>query len=361
MKLKQMLAGCAVMLSVALIQGDAHAQAQAGKQKVVVGGAVTTMQTLAAYFSSIPTELYWKEEGLDVEVIGLPGANVALQALQAKKVDMVPGTHSALFALLEKFPDAKLKTYFIHTSALNSLPVVLEKSPLRSIADLGGKTVGVQSLANSQVPLVKALVAQAGGKPESVTFLAVGEGVEAAHALNTQRVDALALYDGLYAAIEAEGVKLRELSASFVARDKVGFNAGLIVREEDIQKNRAMLVGLARGVAKSILFAQTNPEAAVRIHWKIYPATKPRGVSDEEAMRRSLMPLQARLKNVDMPGGLFGNATETQILGYMNLLVAGGQMKAPVPISMVWDPSMIQEINNFDREKVIKQARDWKS
>ncbi|MBC5767855.1 ABC transporter substrate-binding protein [Ramlibacter albus] len=331
------------------------------RTKVVVGGAVTTMQTLAAYFSSTPLELYWKEENLDVEVIGLPGANVALQALQAKKVDMVPGTHSALFALLEKFPDAGLKTYFIHTNALNSLPAVLDKSPLKTIADLSGKTVGVQSLANSQVPMLKALVQQAGGNPASLNFVAVGEGVEAAHALTTNRVDALALYDGLYAGIEGEGVKLRELAGDFVKRENVGFNAGLIVRQEDIDKNRPMLIGLARGVAKSILFCQTNPEAAVHIHWKVYPATRPRGMPEAEAMRKSLLPLQARLKNVERPGGLFGNVTERQIAGYQQLLVAGGQMKAPMPAAKVWDGSMVREINNFDHDKVIRQAKQWKA
>jgi NitT/TauT family transport system substrate-binding protein len=133
------------------------------------------------------------------------------------------------------------------------------------------------------------------------------------------------------------------------------------VRQEDIEKNRPMLIGLARGIAKSILFAQTNPEAAVKIHWKVYPATKPRGVPEAEAMRKSMMPLQARLKNVEMPGGLFGNVTDAQIAGYQNLLVAGGQMKAPIPASKVWDPSMIREINNFDRERVMKQAREWKA
>jgi NitT/TauT family transport system substrate-binding protein len=358
MKRKTFLKACVLAAGAAAAPHSVLAQK---RTKVIVGGAVTTMQTLAAYFSSLPLELYWKDEGLDVEVIGLPGANVALQALQAKKVDMVPGTHSALFAMLEKFPDVGLKTYFIHTNALNSLPAVLDKSPLQTIAELSGKTVGVQSLANSQVPMIKALVQQTGGNPASVTFLAVGEGVEAAHALTTQRVDALALYDGLYAGIEGEGVKLRELKSDFVARDKVGFNAGLIVRQEDIEKNRPMLIGLARGVAKSILFAQTNPEAAVQIHWKVYPATKPRGISEAEAMRKSLMPLQARLKNVEMPGDLFGNVTETQIIGYQNLLVTGGQMKAPIPPSKVWDPSMIREINNFDRDKIVRQAREWKA
>jgi hypothetical protein len=77
-------------------------------------------------------------------------------------------------------------------------------------------------------------------------------------------------------------------------------------------------------------------------------------------MRRSLMPLEARLKNIDMPDGLFGNSTDMQIKGYMNLLVAGGQMKQSIDVAKVWDPSMLKEINTFDRQKVINQAKSWK-
>lgn len=52
--------------------------------------------------------------------------------------------------------------------------------------------------------------------------------------------------------------------------------------------------------------------------------------------------------------------TDAQIAGYQNLLVAGGQMKAPIAASKVWDGSMIKEINTFDRERVMKQAREYK-
>jgi NitT/TauT family transport system substrate-binding protein len=349
----------AVALTASMVLATLAAHAQEPK-KFIVGGATTTMTTLAAYFSSVPLEIYWKEEGISVELIGLPGATVALQALQSGKVDIVPGTNSAFFALLEKFPDAGLKAYFTITGAFNAMPMVRDDSPLRTVGDLHGKSVGVQTLANSQVPMIKALLKQAGGDPNSLTFLAVGEGMEAAHALATRRVDALALYDGLYAAIEAEGVKLHELTSDFVDRQKVGFNSGLLVRQGDLEKNRNALVKVGRGIAKAILFCQTNPEAAVRVHWKVYPATKPRGVPEEEAMRRSLMPLKARLKNIDMPGDLFGNSTEAQIKGYMNLLVAGGQMKQAIDVAQVWDPSLLKEINAFDRHKVIDQAKSWR-
>jgi len=294
-------------------------------------------------------------------VVGLPGATVALQALAAKKVDVVPGTHSALFSLLGKFPDAGLKTYFIHTDDFNSMPEVLDTSNLHTIADLEGKTVGVQTLANSQVPLMRALLKQAGGNPSSITFVAVGEGEAAAHALVTHKVDALSLYDGLYGAIEARGIRLRQLKAKFLKGEEIGFDAGLIVRQSEIKTKRQALIGLARGVAKSILFAQTNPKAAVEIHWEIYPATKPRGISKAEAIRIGEAPLLARLKNIDMPDGLYGNTTKVKIEGYMNLMMAGGILKGLIPISKVWDPSMLKEINDFDHQAIIKQAREWKS
>lgn len=330
------------------------------RTKVVVGSATVTTTPLGAYYSSIPMELYWKQDGLDVEYIGLAGANAAIQALVAGTVDAVPGTNSALLALYEKHPDSQVKGYFTHTTAFNAIPVVLESSPLKTMADLQGKNVGVQSLANSQVPIVRALVAQAGGDPASVKFLAVGEGPEAAHALTEKRVDALALFDGLYASIEAIGIPLRPLTSDAVDRAKLGFNAALWARTPSLKDNRDVMIKLARGMAKAVIFAKTNPEAAVRIHWKVFPATKPRGVSDEEAMRRGVTTLKARLKNIDIIDGLVGNSTPQQIDGYMDLLVKGGILGKRIPVDKFWDASLLKEINNFDHEAIRKQAREWK-
>ncbi len=120
------------------------------------------------------------------------------------------------------------------------------------------------------------------------------------------------------------------------------------------------VVKLGRGVAKGVEFAKANSEAAVRIHWKVFPATKPRGVSDEEALRQGMMNLNARQKNIDIIDGLVGNSTTAQINGYMNLMITGGILKAPLPLNKFWDPSLLKDINDFDHEAVRKQARDYK-
>lgn len=338
---------------------NAGAQTQTRK-KIVVGSATVTTTPLGCTYSSIPMELYWKQDGLDVEYVGLAGANAALQALMAGTVDIVPGTNSALFAMYQKVPDAQIKGFYTHTTAFNATPVVLTDSPLKTIRDLEGKNVGLQSLANSQLPVVRALMKMAGGDPASIKFTAVGEGPEAAHALTEKRVDAISLFDGLHASIEASGVPLRELKSDALDRSKLGFNAALWARADYLKENRADVIKLGRGVAKGVEFAKANPEAAVRIHWKVFPATKRRGVDDKEAMRHSLMNLNARLKNIDIIDGLVGNSTTAQINGYMNLMVSGGILKEPLPLDKFWDPSLLKEINDFDHEAVRKQAREYK-
>jgi NitT/TauT family transport system substrate-binding protein len=328
--------------------------------KVTVGSATVTTTPLGATYSSLPIALFWKQEGLDVKYVGLPGANAALQALIAGTVDMVPGTNSALFAMYQKYPDANVMSYFTHTTAFNSVPVVLKDSELKTIKDLEGKNVGVQSLANSQVPVTKALVTLEGGDAGKLKFIAVGEGPEAAHALVAKRVDSLALFDGLYASIEAAGTPLHELTTHALNRDRLGFNAALWARRDYLKDRRDVLVRLGRGVAKSVIFAKANPEAAIRVHWEVFPATKPRGVSDADAMRQSLANLNARLRNIDIVEGLVGNSTTQQINGYMDLMVTGGMLDARLPLERFWDPSLLKDINDFDREAVRKQAQDWK-
>ena len=47
-------------------------------------------------------------------------------------------------------------------------------------------------------------------------------------------------------------------------------------------------LGVARGVAKATLFGLTNPEAAVRLHWKLFPASKPQSGDDARLLEDAL-------------------------------------------------------------------------
>lgn len=337
--------------------------AQAGKKpvaKLVIGNATVATPPHAAYNTSVPQAIFFEEEGLDVKMFGLAGATVAVQALEAGKVDLALPANSGPLALLDKLPDTDIVAFYTFINGFQSMPVVLKDSPIKTLSDLQGKTLGVQTLGNSQVQTTKALVQISGSDPQTMKFVAVGQGVEAAHALQTKRIDALILFDGLYGQIEAAGVPLRALSSDATSRDAVGFSGSIITRGSFLKENRDTLVKYGRAIAKGTVFAKENPEAAVRIHWKVYPETKQRGVSEEVAMRNSLAALNARLANIYEVDGLIGNSSARQINGYINLMKAGGQLPRTDGVGKFWDPSLLKEINDFDKEAVRKMAREWK-
>lgn len=348
-------------LLAAAAAGIERAAAQQGLAKSINIGLSTVVQgIMSSYYNSIPMTLYWPAAGFQFPTFGLAGANTAAEALEAGRIDIAFLTNSALFALIDKYPNTDAVAIYTFTTGFNAMPAVRADSPLRTIKDLAGKRIGVLSLGNSQIQVTRGLMGLAGGDASSMQFIAVGEGVEAAHALQADRVDAVALFDGAYAQIEGVGVKLRELEGGAVDMEQIGFISSAVTTRRYLEKNRATLVHILKGVAKATVFAAANPEAAVRIHWKVYPESRPRGVGEDEALRRSLMQVKARLHNVRDVEGLIGNSTARQIATYQDLLLTGGVIRKPVEPSRIWDGSLIKDVNDFDRAAIVHQAREWK-
>lgn len=344
----------------ALSSQSAIAKEPPRKVKLIVGNATVSTPPYAAYNTSVPLEIFFAEEGLEVKMIGMGGATVATQALGANQVDIAVPASSAPLALLEKMPDAGIVGFYTFINGFQSMPVTLQDSPIKDLGQLNGKTIGVQALGNSQVQTTKALVKIAGGDPASLRFVAVGEGVEAAHALQSKRVDALVLFDGLYGQIEMAGVPLRRLSSKATEKENVGFSGVIITKTSFMKEHRDVLVRYGRAIAKATVFTKANPEAAVRIHWKLYPETRVRGISEKEAMKTALASLNARLENVFEVDSLIGNSTLRQVEGYIALNQAGGQLTKGNALASLWDPSLIQELNDFDKEAVRERALNWR-
>ena len=331
----------------------------AAEPPITIGFSTVTQMTMSAYYNSIPMTLYWPGEKVEYRTIAMAGANPAAEALATGHIDMAMLTNSALFAMLDKYPDIGAVAVYTFTTGFNAMPAVKADSKLREIKDLQGKKVGLLSLGNSQLQVTRALMSLAGGDPNSIQFVAVGEGPEAAYALKNDRVDAIAIFDAVYAAIESLGVPLRELEGGKVDLEAIGFVSSVVVTRKYMEKNRDILVRTLRGMAKATVFAKANPEAAVRIHWKAFPETRPRGVPEDEALRRGVAQLSARLKNVREVDGLIGNSSVKQIQTYQDLLLAGGVIKRVLPPEKLWDPGLIRDINDFDRDAIRGQAANW--
>ena len=195
---------------------------------------------------------------------------------------------------------------------------------------------------------------------KDVKILAVGVGAPGRLALQQKAVDCLALWDTLQASIENSGMQLRRLDLPMV-HEMLGQT--LATRDDQVTENAAMLVGFARGVAKATVFGLANPEAAVRIHWKMYPETKPQTGDEAKALKDALNVFNARfmLQRVDnRPDPRFGIGTLAQWEKLKSIFKDQKVIEGTVPAADLYSAALVDQINKFDRAAIVAQAKAYK-
>ena len=358
--MKRIVTGLGIMGVLLAIWGAAGLAQDKPLKKVVF--AVTTKDISVGHsaHSSLPQALgYWREEGLDVTVTSVEGSVAGMQQLAAGNLQIVSLGPEEIVIGREK--GVKIKGFYVQARETIYRIVVAADSPLQKLADLKGKTIGVPALASGSVPFAKALVASVGLDPEKdVKILAVGVGAPGRLALQQKTVDCLALWDTLQASIENSGMQLRRLDSPLI-QEMLGQT--LATRDDQVTESAAILVGFARGVAKATVFGLANPEAAIRIHWKIYPETKPQTGDEAKALKDAMNVFNARftLQRVDnRPDPRFGIGTLAQWDKLKSIFKDQKIIEGSVPAADFYTSALLEQINRFDRAAIAKQAKEYK-
>ncbi len=356
-------------LGVASVIGSPSSLAQGPREKLVWVVSSATFEAGTATQTSIPFALgYFAEEGLEVELKSARGSALGAQLVATRQGDVVhAGTSVGLMVPVSK--GTPLVAFYNMITQNFQMPAVPDDSPVKSLADLKGKRLGVIGQATATVPIVKAVLEDAGLDPEKdVVFIDVGYGAQAASALwLTKQVDALAMYDSVYAAIESvnpQKYKLRVLTSPL--SERISFQTALITRPEVLKTRRKSLVGLGRAHAKATVFALANPDAAVRLHFKRHPEQRQTGVDDATAIelgKRSLLARinHMRIDNMVVKRDKWGYMHKIDVETYLNMLKKIGDVDKRVEAEAIYTNELIDEINQFDVEAVRKQAREFKA
>jgi NitT/TauT family transport system substrate-binding protein len=335
---------------------------EAPLKKVILVLPTTNFVAGTAPYAAVPKYLgYWKEQGLDVEIQGAAGSRNAAQMVLSGKAQ------TALVVPIDIFlfgsEGAGLKAFYTVYRQNWFYPVVLTGSPVNGIEDFRGKTIGVQSMGAAMVPFTKALAAQAGLDPEKdMKFVSAGLGASAAALLAEKRIDILFLWSGQYALMENAGFKLKRLDIPQLT--KLSFCLPFVAQDPYVKEHPDVIVALGRGIAMGTLFSTTNPEAAVRIHWKLYPQSKPAGESESDSMRKALHELKSatdfmRIDNV--PVKKWGYSSGKEVEDYAEFLVTAGVLKMRLKnASSYYSGEFIDKMNQFNSQKVMDQAKRFK-
>jgi NitT/TauT family transport system substrate-binding protein len=216
--------------------------------------AVQGRQIKLAYCSQllcgVPYEVaradgYFKNHGLDVQLVYTRGGNAAMQALIGGAVDYAA---TALDVAMQAYVNvgADIRRFAV-TGQLPLFAVVTAPktaSQIQSIKDLEGKTVGISALGNADHSLTLYLLKEAGADAAKVQFATMGVNL-----FEVVQEPALTLLRGagarvLVNAMDLEDAK-RHLGGSYEFM-------GVSVRGKEIQQRRPEMVALAQALTDSL-------------------------------------------------------------------------------------------------------------
>ena len=346
------------LLAIALVATFVLAQDKS--KKAVYTVTTKNLSVALAAHSSIPSTLgYWTTEGADIEVTSVEGSTAGLQQLAAGNIQFT--TVGPEVAIMAREKGVKVKSFYVVNSVTIFRVVVPRESAIQTAADLRGKTIGVSALTSGAVPVARAIVASGGLNPDlDVKWLTVGVGAPAALAVKQKSVDAMALWGDFQAGLENQGLSFREISAPFM-KDLLG--QIVIARDEYLAEHPEVAIAFARGLAKATLFGLSNPEAAVRMHWKMYPQTRPQGMEETRAMLESIHVFNARFETQRVDNRddkRFGASSTAQWNRLKAIYKEQGLIQGNVDVNEAFTNSLIDEINRFDQAAVIRQAKDYR-
>ena len=334
---------------------------EASAQSVVRVGICARAITVAAAPFAIATKMGWyAKDGIKVELMPIPGSTDCVKFVATGDVAYALPSIEPLAII--RAQGVKAKTFYTAYQGFIYGIAVPRDSAIKRFADLKGKSIGVASMGSAGVVVARALAANAGLDPDrDIRIVVAGEGVQPAALLRTGQVDALSQFDTQYAMVENAGIALRMLPSPQI--EKFPSN-GLIALEETLGSKRKQAVALAQGYARGTLFAISNPEAAVRLMWEVYPQSRSTSKDEAAALRDDVKVLEARIQNWKLEkGGVskWGESAERNYADYVEFLQKWGILKEKIAARDLITNDLIAEINQFDVQKTIAEAKAYKA
>jgi NitT/TauT family transport system substrate-binding protein len=346
-----------LLFAAALVALSAQARAET---EIRVGWCARTISAAASPYAVAQKMGWFGERGVKVIVTPLPGSTDCVKEV---------ATGDLLFSVPSIEPVAiihpqgvKAKIFYTAYQSFGYGIAVVDASPIKTFADLKGKTIGVTSMDSAGVIVARAQLAAAGLNPQTdARIVAAGEGAATAALLRSHQIDALSQFDTQYAMIENAGEKIRMLPLGTMARYP---GNGFLALEKTLQTHRADAITVARGFAMGEIFAMANPEAAIRILYEVYPQTKPTGKDEATAIRDDSKVLRARIAHWELASGgvtKWGESNVANFDSYIDFLVQWKIVPQKVPASELVTNELVDEINaSFDQAKIEAQAKAWK-
>ncbi|HUZ75913.1 MAG TPA: ABC transporter substrate-binding protein [Stellaceae bacterium] len=269
-----------------------------------------TPEPTAFVFSALDVGIeggFFKKYGLDVERIDFAGGAKLHQAMTAGDLDMIVGTGSDMLFLARGAPEKAVAAYGNDLRSLSL--IVLKDSPIKSLADLKGKTIGVTTTASFTSWIARQLSIHEGWGPNGVKVASLGNMSGIVAGMMAKNVDAIIGTTAAGLKLESEGRARIIVTAGDVITD---FIADMIYTSDAMMQHHPDQVrGFLRGWFDTIAFMKTHKAETIRMTQKdthlpdaiaarIYDAEMPTFFSDGHFDRKKLAAVKQSLVDLGL-------------------------------------------------------------
>ena len=311
----------AIVLFAAIVSVTAVSPLSAQLRKVRFSVSAASIAEVPFRIANIKG--FYRDEGLDVEVILIRGA-VGMQALLGGSVDYTSASGSTIAAAVRGIP---VKLVFI-ASAKPQFDLISQPQ-IRSIADLKGKHLGISSRGGAVDLLTQLIVQKNGLVPnKDVVSLVVGGQEDTVLALRTGRIAAALLTPPRPLILQREGFNRLAYSGDYMPSYPSG---GIGVTDEKIKTSPNDVLAFVKGSVRGLQFARQNRAETIKILSDYF------NIKDM-ALSAQLFDLYLSRLPVD------GSADEAWMKGAIDFTQKSlGGAEKEIPTSRVFDFSFVQK------------------
>ncbi len=292
---------------------------------------------------------YYEDEGLNVSLQGTGGSSDVAQILAANNAEAGMGVPGAMLPAIEA--GAGLYPFFTYAYGEVFDVVVPTGSAINNIAGLAGKRIGISELAGGEVPLVRALLVEAGLDPDNdVEIIEVGTNAPSVKAsMDEGRIDAYSSAKSDIASMNAAGLG----TVSIAPASLNTLPAEGLLAAEDYKDDDELLIGLGRATAKGQLVAYTNLDGAVCELKKLIPEE-----FTDDAEGRAGLAAVIEITTAPLVGGdyVFGFLDAAGWNTYVNIFIQGGVLSEQIDMAQYVIDDLLDDINDFDQQAIIDEA-----
>jgi NitT/TauT family transport system substrate-binding protein len=294
---------------------------------------------------------FYQIEHLTVTTILVDGTDKVVPACARGEADICPiGIEAAIQAYDQGL---HMKMFLTRASKFGYVIAVLQDSPIKTLADLKGKTIGVHTLTGSSPVLTtQSALATVGLKPTDYSLAAIGMDDSAANALSSGKVAAAAL--PLYELIPyiVGGMKLRIFHHPTL---KNSANAGYLASTSILATKRVAVGHFARAIVKASLLVHYHPDAAAQA--MLRAVGKPFTPEDVQRRTAELNAWQDDLPAANPESRRIGAPSLPGMQAYLHILEQAGAIKAHIPVKDIATDELVAVANDVDRKAIQNYAK----